>query len=380
MELLSTTQFDIRECCGNIVVLYTHDRVDDVAKLKDLLDYAGYAYVCHPVGAEYALRRDFKEDERMLDGCACFIPVLSESLRQPENQLYRSVFWYYAGYMRARSNDSIVPYYPQKDKDDKFDMSSTPLQGLDILYSSDALMQTISNKYSSRLLCHNYYENRAVNMYASRRIFYRCLRFKFVLRETCFRNAKEFYKEYTSRNITDNAFDEYLLENIVCGCRVVSFGNENLLTPPLMPYRDEVHPYITDYPQTIRGKKSYVLYNEEKQAETGIHAEMYMDVILPIHKLLGTFYKCYITCEDADVPVFLPLALFESDFTGEEAEDYGDELIEDSASWYAIYPDTVHIDEKLRRFYFDTELKNVNPVTPDPDLGIGESIDYIYPQ
>ena len=155
---------------------------------------------------------------------------------------------------------------------------------------------------------------------------------------------------------------------------------EEHLDPPLVPYRDEVHPYVTDYPKTIAGKKSYVLLTDEEREKTGVRAEFSIDVLLPVHRLLGTYFKCYFACRETECPVEFLLALLESDFTGTEAEDFGGEMPEDLSYWKSVYPKEVFIDEKLARFYFSTGMTYITETHPDAAFGIGDSIDYIYPQ
>ena len=378
MELLSNSTFDIKEYCGNIVLLYTEDSAEYIAGLRELLDYTGYAYLCQPIGKYTVERRNFVEEaDRMLNGCACLIPVLSKSLLLPENQLFRSLYWYSVGYMRANFHESIVPLCFGGEK---IDLAGTPLQGIDIIYDNETLMQTLSDKFSSRILRYNYYENRTVNLYASRRIFYRCLHMRFKIYESSFQNAKQCYKEYTSHRISDSDFDDYIAENLVCGARVISFGMEKNLDATLVPYRDEVHPYVTDYPRTITGKKIYSLLTEENRNKTGVRAEFSVDVLLPVHRLLGTHFKCYFSFREAECPVTFLLALLESDFTGSEAEDFCGDIPEDNDYWYSVYPKGVYIDEKLDRFYFSSGLTNINEIIPDESAGVGDSIDYIYPQ
>lgn len=378
MELLSNSKFDIKEYYGNIVIMYTEDSAEQVAHLRELLDYTGYVYVCQPISRRTVERRNFAEEaDRILSDCACFIPMLSRELMAEENQVFKSFFWYSVGYMRANYQESIIPLCLGGDR---IDLGGSPLQGIDIIFDTDTLMQTISDKFSSKLLRYNYYENRKVNLYASRRIFYRCIHLRFKIWESSFQNAKQYYREYTSHRISDGDFDEYLSENLICGARVISFGQEERLTPPLMPYRDEVHPYVTDYPKTIAGKKSYVLLTDEEREKTGVRAEFSIDVLLPVHRLLGTYFKCYFACREAECPVDFLLALLESDFTGNEAEDLGGELPEDISYFSEKYPDEVHIDEKLARFYFSIGLKSSEKTHTDESLGVGNSIDYIYPQ
>jgi hypothetical protein len=112
---------------------------------------------------------------------------------------------------------------------------------------------------------------------------------------------------------------------------VVSFGADTKLEPQMMVYRDEVHPYVQDYPKSLIGKKSYRRVTGDDKKNRDIRAELVMDVLIPVHKLLGAYLKCYITTTEAECPLSILSALLEPDFCDGHISKYK------SANFYAIY-------------------------------------------
>ncbi len=379
MEILSNKRFEINEYCGNLLLIYLEEDAVSIAALCEMLDYAGYSYTCQPICASVLQRGDFVKDFcRTIDKCACFAPVMSKWLFCEENRRYCALFWYFIGYMRANSSESIVPLSLTEPH---AELGGTPLQGIDVMYDGETFLRTLADKFSGRILRNDYYENRSINHYAARRIYYRCLHLRFKIYEQAFQNAKEYYKEYSSRRVSDEDFDVYLQEKLLCGCRVISFGSEETLEPPMMLYKDEVHPYVADYPRTLVGKKSYSRMSAEKREQTGVRAELLMDILVPVHKLLGVYLKCYLSCQDGDIPVYMLLSLFESDFTGKPPADATGFVSEDNAYWYGVYPEKTYVDEKENRLYFPLGMiSGLKELAPDPACGVGNTMDYIYPQ
>jgi len=378
MKLLSETQFDIQKFYGNMVILYPEGRSDLVEKLKEQLDISGYVYHCRAVGPSLLMKGDsFDELVALFDRCVCLVPVINQELFEESNIVTLSMYWYFIGYMRSKFPEAIVPFSPS----DKTDLKSTPLQGIDIMYDLEAFMQKIPTKFSSKLLRYNYYENRMTNYYASRRINFRCLRLSFQIYEKSFQNARKYYNDAIEFDRTDEEFDAYLEKNLICGSRVVSFGTETKLEPQMMVYRDEVHPYVADYPKSLAGKRTYRRMTEKERQVTGIRAEFTVDVLVPVHKLLGVYLKCYLTCPDPDCPVNMLLALMEADFTNGSTSEFDFDDFDMLSFWKDVYPRSAYVDEASSRLYFSLNFKTSEPpLKADPSLNIGETLDYIFPQ
>lgn len=380
MKLLSDQQFDIREYFGELVIVYPESYSGRVHEMTDLLDISGHVYHAIPIGEGILADRTFMDNvENKLRGCACFVPIMTEELMQPERVFYRTLFWHFIGYVRAFSSDAIVPYVPLGES---VTLAGTPMQDLDIMTSPDELMETLLGKYSSKLLRNNYYKNRTTNLYAAKRIQYHCLRLRFDVYEECFRNAKDLLYEYSSTMMDSDAeFDKYLEENLVAGCKIISFGSDERLEPQMMAYREEVYPDVDNLPKTLIGKKSYrKLTDGERESSPGVRAEVTVDLLIPVHKLLGTYIKPYVKILHDDCRVEVVAALMESDLTGGEATPY-DELCDGAEFWLEKLPETAFIDEGKRRLYFGLDFeKPENPIVPDPSLGVGKFLNYIYPQ
>ncbi|MBR5460279.1 MAG: hypothetical protein IKV53_05375 [Clostridia bacterium] len=378
MKLVNNFKFDIKDIYGDIVIVYPKGSADVVDNIRESLDRSCYCYNCRQLGGGVFNRDSVDEIISLLNKCNCFIPVITNSLMLKENALFRAVLWYLVGYMKSLPRGVIVPFVYEPEGEEL--LMKTPLKNTQFFSDVGALQSTIKNRFSSRLLRKNYYENIAVNTYASRRIVYHCLRLHFDIREQSFRNAKELYSDYTSRRITDEAFDAYIENCINCGCKVVSFGNPDALTPPMAVYCDEVTPKIEDYTDSIAGKRLYKKNSAEIISETGIRAELEVDIIIPVHKILGAYVKCYLECSDADADVTVLLSLMEGDFV-EKISECDLDLLDDVEYWEKIYPEGVCVNRNRRRFYFDLGIeRRSDSLVPDPSLNIGDRLDFIFPQ
>ncbi len=381
MKLVSDSQFDIRQYYGNLVILYPEKREELIAPLRQRLDVSGHVYYCCPVGPLLLARGDAFEDIlALLDRCVCLVPVMTPDLVSEANSVSRAMFWHFIGYMKAKIYESVVPYIPSVNGE-KLDLRGTPLQGIDIMFDADTFIQKIPAKYGTKLLCYNYYENKTTNLYASRRINFRCLTLRFQIYEKAFQNAREYYNDYTGFNRSDSEFDRYIEEKIICGCRVVSFGTETRLEPQMMVYKDEVHPYITDYPKALSGKKEYRRLTEAERKSTGIRAELTMEVLIPVHKLLGAYIKCYLSCLDDDSSPSVLLALMQGDFCEGRVSELDFDSFDSDKFWEETYPEEIFVDRKTDRLYFSFNFKSdQEPLSADENLRVGKTLDYIFPQ
>ncbi|MBE6597729.1 MAG: hypothetical protein E7641_08705 [Ruminococcaceae bacterium] len=390
MRLISDSQFDIRQYYGNLVLLYPEGYPELTAPLRERLDVSGHVYHCCAVGASMLMKGDsFDNVIGLLDRCACLIPIMNAEVFKEENAVTRAMFWYFIGFMRARVQESIVPYIPLGEEgEEKPDLRGTPLQGIDIMYDPDTFMKKVPAKFGTKLLCYDYYENRTTNHYAVRRISFRCLSLHFVIYEKAFQNARMLYNYFNDREKNDSQFDKFIENEIVSGCRVVSFGTDTKLEPQMMVYRDEVHTYVKDYPRALVGKKNYRRMTDKQKLETGVHAEFTMDVLVPVHKLLGAYLKCYVTTTDPECPITVLLALLEPDFCNGHTSEYDPQkvgVLLKVEYWKKVYPDDLYVYEdtkkREKRMYFSLKLKTDEPLLPaDPALNVGDTLDYIFPQ
>jgi hypothetical protein len=354
--------------------MYPEEISDSLANFKEMLDFSGYAYILLPIAKKETGREANAEEMNIFTGCACLVPIFSKDFFNTDNIYQKSQFWYYIGLIKSNSKSCVVPMCLEKG----VSLSGTPIQTLDIMFDAESLMNTLSSRLSSKLIRYNYYENYSTNKFASKRIYHRNFHLKFKIYQTSFENAKKYYRYFEERRVSDSTFDEFIAENIVCGCRVISFGQDEHLPPPIMPYKNEVHPYVTDYPKVLVGKKSYLLFPENEIEKTGIRAELTLDVIMPVHKLLGTYFKCYLSSKDETLSPFVLAALFEGDFTKGESSDR--DICEDVSEWYDAYPDETYIDTESNRLYFTTGMHSNFVINAKKEHKVGEILDYVYPQ
>lgn len=381
MKLISDLKFDIKDYIGDLVIMYHESSRDTAEKIKEALKLTGHVYHMCELSGDALKNRNFVSDTlNTLDSCACLVPIFTSPLicddpndaLEAERRVFRSLLWYFVGYVRATKSDTVVPFI---NRGDARGLDGTPLQGIDIMWDVESLAKTLLTKYSTRLLRNNYYKNRTTNLYASRRILYHCLTLKFNVYEKAFQNAKRIYNAFTSRRKTDAAFDTYIEENLYCGCKIISFGSDETLEPQMMVYGDEVHPDIDELPKSLMGKRIY-----RKLTNGGdIRAELTMDVLIPIHKLLGAHLKAFVSSTDPDCRIEVLLALLEPDFSGEPTTEFSELKYRDMSFWYSRYPAETYVHEK--RLYFGLGYKKPkNAIPPSPDLNVGDSIDYVFPQ
>ena len=263
MKLLSDSQFDIKDYYGDIVIMYPDAAKATANELAAKLDVAGYVYHLCALGAASLTNRNYvNETVSLLNGSSCFVPIFTSDLMEKEsNSVFRAVMWYFIGYVKANKNGAIVPFIESKEK---ISLAGTPIQQLDIMKTSEAFIDTITTKFSTKLYRNNYYKNRTTNLYASKRILYHCLRLSFNIYEASFKNAKKLYQEYTSRRMNDSQFDEYIEKNLFCGCKILSFGSDERLEPQMMVYKEEIHPDTEELQKTLIGKKVYRKLTEEE--------------------------------------------------------------------------------------------------------------------
>ncbi len=375
MELISHNNFDVSKYCGHIVLLYVDAMENRVEKIKEALETSGFVYYSYPVSIS-GKNINYNMSE-IFDNCACLICVFSEEYFKENNEFLKNQFFYNIGYVSGLNKNSILPFCLEKSQN--VTLERTPIQKLDFITSIESLLEALNSRFSNKLLRYNFYSNYMVNKYATSRIFYRCLHLKFKVYNTSFQNAKNYYKSFSSRTVSDNAFDEFLSENLVCGCKIISFGNDKCLTPQMLPYKDEVYAIVGDYPKIITGKKTYTLLSKENQEKTGIRAEITMDILMPIHKLLGSYFKCFMTSKQEKCPIFLLLTLFEGDFiNAQPGIDY--DVSESVEYWEKVYPKSTFIDEDNNRFYFSVGLKSGSDIEVDESLKVGSDLDFMFPQ
>lgn len=380
MEFLANVPYDLRAQYGHLIVLGLESEEEKSEPLRRALDMAGYPYLYFPL-SEHAMSRSeyFKEICAALDRCACLIPVFGDTFWLPESQYLRNLMWFAVGYVRAVAAGACIPLLLSENRGA---LSGSPLKNANILFDHEQVLETLRARYHSKLLKNNYYRDYQVNLYASRRIMYRRIAMKFRIYESAYRYVTDILSESYGSNIY-RRFDHFLEQNLSCGCKIISFGCDNAVEPQLEPFRQEMHPDISELPQVLLGKTSYDLLEAKERDITGVHAEYRCEVLVPVHKLFGVYLKPYLKLKDADLfgilaPLFAP-DLFSFDITTAPAQaDF-----EDLSFWKQAYPSSMFINEEKRRLYFTFDFEdttNRKRLQPTPEMGLGTQADYIFPQ
>ena len=79
------------------------------------------------------------------------------------------------------------------------------------------------------------------------------------------------------------------------------------------------------------------------------------------------------------MPIQMLLSLLEPDFTDGKVSEYDYKSFMELSHWTKAYPSDVHIEG--RNLYFTLERDNEETaLAAAPELGVGEYLDYIFPQ
>jgi len=114
MKLLSDSQFDIKDYYGDLVILYPDEAAGIAENIKKMLDISGHVYHLLNLNSKVASNKNYATDTiRILDGCSCFVPIITKSVNDPKNTLLHSLMWHFIGYMRAKLNEGIIPFIPK---------------------------------------------------------------------------------------------------------------------------------------------------------------------------------------------------------------------------------------------------------------------------
>ena len=380
MDVISNSPFDMRSQYGHLILVCLGSDEQKCVELQRELNRAGYAYLFFPISEETLSKRDYLgEVTKALDGCSCLIPVITEGLFAEETQVYRNVFWFVEGYMHAKRSGSIVPYLCEGDGRQ---LSYTPLKNANLAMSAAEVVKTLENKFSDSLMKSHYYDNYLLNFYAYNRIIYRRVTLKCRIYENAFKRIAE-AMEYEWGAGSESKLDRFLSANLMCAYKVLSFGCDNAVDPQLEPYREEIHPSENGLASSIVCKSSYNVLDDDERAATGIHAEMDVEVVVPVHKLFGVYFKCYMTLRQPDYFWMLP-TLFSKDLGKNPLTVLpDDDELESPSYWNNIYPENTFVDFRKSRLYFSLGLERLNAaksIILTPEMGVGKHADYIFPQ
>ena len=381
MDVISNSPYDVRAQYGHLILVCLGTDEQKCQQLQQELSRAGYAYLFFPISEETLSRRDYlSEVTKALDTCSCLIPVITDGLFQKETQIYRNVFWFAVGYMHAKRSGAILPFLCEGEGRP---LSSTPLKNANLAGCAADVIKTLEHKFSNKLMKSHYYDNYLLNFYAYKRILYRRVTLKCRIYEDAFRRIYEAMEYEWGSGYSESKLDRFLASNLMCAYKVLSFGCDNALEPQFEPYREEIHPSENGLASSIICNSTYSVLDDDDRSATSVHAEIEIEAIVPVHKLFGVYLKCYLKLRQADYFWMLP-TLFSRDIGKYDfSSPPDDDQLEDPSYWKSIYPKNTHLDFRKGRLYFSLGLERLNAeksIILTPEMGVGETADYIFPQ
>ena len=351
MKFISNEPFDVTEYCGHLILTYLSEDAAEVVDFKEQLDARGYHYVENKISLHTLLKSSYvSEMEELLEDCGCYLLCLTSHFDTPSRRALRNHIWYQIGVLEARRPGSVVPYQCPNVPD--VDLAHTPLMRPHKIDNVDSLPSIFSGRFLSTLARCDFYADAELNRTVRRRLGYTKMLVSLDVTEESFRQTLDKYNSLHAP-IDGEEFLRLLRDNLTCGARLLGFGTEERLTTHLSPYRDEMHTVTSlDYPVNFSCKHVFK-YDSETPGRMG---EYRLEIILPIHRLLGVNFKIFIQ-GNATLRVNYLKLLFAPNFTEES--------------------DAVKVGEKL---YFSLDFPNKEAFDVPPELGIGTKADYLYPQ
>lgn len=353
MRLVSNVPFDVTEYCGHLIVTYLSEDKDEVAGFLDELRAKGYHFEENAINLHTILNttRVAEMEENLMD-CGCYILCLTSHFLKPSFRALCNHIWFQIGVLEARHPGSVIPY--QVPAAPKIDLSGEPLDLPHIIDDVVNLEGSFNGRFRSTLAKCDFYTDPKLNRTVRRRLGYTKMEIALEITQTSFNEALE---EYNSQHtdVDKNGFLRLLRDNLSCGARLISFGSEEHLNTHLLPYREEIHTVTTmDYPINFSCK--HVFKPEKEEGE--LLGEYWLEIILPIHRLLGVNFKCYIQ-GNTNLPFEVLKKLFMPNFPPQNDLK------------------TVENEDKL---YFSLDFPNRESFEIPEGLGIGNQADYLFPQ
>lgn len=378
MDIISNSFYDVRAQYGHLILVCLESDEHKTQQLRRELSKAGYAYIFFPISESMIARRDYlSEILKALDTCSCFIPVISDKLFDESSVICRNIFWFIVGYIQTKCAGGIVPYLAEGTG---AQLASTPLKNANLLSGELDVVKTLENKYADRLMKSQYYDNYLLNYYAYNRIIYRRIALKCRIYEKDFQRVCQ-EMEYEWGSAAELKLDRFLSTNLMCAYKVLSFGCDNAIEPQFEPYKDEIHPSENGLASSIICKSDYCVFDDKDREATGIHAELEIEAVVPVHKLFGVYFKCYIALKERDYFWMVPV-LFSQDI-GKCDQSPADDQLEDPSYWKQVLTKGVYANFAKSRLYFSLGFERRNEeksIIITPEMGVGDTADYIFPQ
>lgn len=353
MRLVSNAPFDVTEYCGHLIITYLSEDKDEVAGFLDELRCKGYHYVENAIDLHTILNTTRVADmEENLEDCGCYVLCLTSRFQVPSRRALRNHIWYQIGLLEARHPGSVVPY--KAPKTPNIDLSGEPLQRPHIIDEVGDLEKIFDGRFHSTLAKCDFYEDPELNRTVRRRLGYTKMEVALEITQTAFDAALE---ELNSRGAEYNKEDflRILRDNLTCGARLIGFGSEERLNTHLLPYRAEMHT-VTDMDYPVNFSCKHVFKPEKEKGE--LLGEYWLEIILPIHRLLGVNFKCYI----------------------QGNQNLSHEVLEKLFAPNFPPKNDLKIADTGDKLYFSLDFPNRESFKVPKELGIGNQADYLFPQ
>jgi len=282
--------------------------------------------------------------------------LTSHFFKSPNWRAVCNHIWYQIGLLEARHPGRVVPY--QFKNVPVPDLSKTPLQRPHAISNMKALEEIFKGDFRSTMAKCDFYKEDTLNRTVRNRLGYTKLEVALKIEKSLFEDTLANYNSNFKTKHDKESFLRLLRDNLSCGARLISFGAESQLTTHLLPYAEEIHTVTNiDYPVNFSCK--HVFKPEKEDAEkTDLLGEYWLEIVLPVHRLLGVNFKCFIA-GNKDLPIGCLEMLFGPNF----AKENDKVMVED--------------EDKL---YFSLDFPEDESFQPPAQLGIGKKADYMFPQ
>jgi hypothetical protein len=169
----------------------------------------------------------------------------------------------------------------------------------------------------------------------------------------------------------DDEFVDWIKTSIACGTDVLSFGTEETFTNNTRYYENEASLNGYEFRLKLTGKRNYYFKNnEEPKKDDDIIGTILMEFLVPVHKLLGVNFKCFVSC----------MEMQSNEIDASEKETYNDSNVDILDALFKSNfgeRNDVHIEKEKLYFCFDFNKKDDYK---SPDEKYGALVDYLYPQ
>ena len=403
MEILQNENCNINDYCGHIILSYLEADKEKANQVKEWLNEKGYDYIDNEVSPVNLFQGSYcQKFNELLANCSYYIFLLTKNFNENNRPLV-NVILYQIGVLEANSVDRVIPLEMYEDgftvrdkdtlegldKDEKRDPQKT------YYIKTDKLLLTAQKANSKERLLNNLKAPLSnvsfPDLYKAKegktlreRLTYRSIQVSFDITDKDFRDAIAYAKQKNRAALkTPKRLISWLNTRLSSGTVVFSFGTEATFTNNTRPYESEST--LTN-PCCLKMKKGriYLVMNTEKdsqkvkaeqdnngaQKNSVIIGRLLAEFIVPVHKLLGANFKCFLQ-------FISPNASQDQTDIEETSQEYADIL---AILLRSNFADDLSNDVKthLGRLYFRFNFKDTKDF-PIP-AEYGKKANYIYPQ